>query len=283
MSIRIPVRSDIDIRNAFDDVVQEISDLKKELARVRGLAAPQLPTTPTPTTNLDLAYIDPADMNSGNAGPGTVLTSDGAGNPSWAPPLGGLVTVGEAGEGGRSMSQPVLGVNGSLAVLNALSADSVRCRQLRPKVTGVKVRRVSDTTFAQSGAAYAIPWTTTDFDTDDFHEPVTNPSRITIPAGLGGVYLVGFNIEVTVSGNATFATGLISSNGAGLANMIARDIRAAGTSPALIVNGSYVTILAGGEYIEALVYCDGAGTATVNWTDTYDYSPQFYAIRLGGA
>jgi hypothetical protein len=37
-----------------------------------------------------------------------------------------------------------------------------------------------------------------DFDTDGYHDPAVNPSRITIPAGLGGIYQVGFQGQTAV-------------------------------------------------------------------------------------
>lgn len=277
MSIRIPVRSDIDIRNAFDDVVQEISDLKKELARVRGLAAPQLPTTPTPTTNLDLAYIDPADMNSGNAGPGSVLTSDGAGNPSWAPPLGGLVTVGEAGEGGRSAAQQVLGVNGSLAVLSGLSADSVRCREFWTPAVGCTATRT--TAFTPTGTPAAITFNSETWDPYGFHSTATNTSRLTIPAGYGGTYLFTFNALGDNSASAGQRVIYVYKNGGLLTYSLTFDKPAVanyvGFSVSIIIEALGV-----GDYIEIF----GASNAVTPGTWFADSSNpmRFSCARLGG-
>jgi hypothetical protein len=49
-----------------------------------------------------------------------------------------------------------------------------------------------------------------EYDTDGFHSPSTNPSRITIPAGLSGLYLIS---GVWVNQTGGTATGVIRKNG----------------------------------------------------------------------
>ena len=39
------------------------------------------------------------------------------------------------------------------------------------------------------------------FDTDDFHDPVTNNERLTVPAGLGGTYIVTGSISFATNTN----------------------------------------------------------------------------------
>jgi hypothetical protein len=45
-----------------------------------------------------------------------------------------------------------------------------------------------------------LSWDTELFDSDGFHESVTNPERITIPAGLSGKYLISAKIRWTTLG-----------------------------------------------------------------------------------
>lgn len=48
----------------------------------------------------------------------------------------------------------------------------------------------------------SVPFTGTDIrDTDGFHDPGSNPDRITVPAGLGGFY--AFAGQATIAGNST--------------------------------------------------------------------------------
>jgi hypothetical protein len=58
-----------------------------------------------------------------------------------------------------------------------------------PAAVGVMLRLTS-TTGISNGTSTTLDFTTELFDTDSFHDNSTNPSRITIPAGKGGKYLV---------------------------------------------------------------------------------------------
>ena len=65
---------------------------------------------------------------------------------------------------------------------------------IKPKrFMGALVRKASDQLTANYTAATAVTWDSETYDTDGFHDNVTNNSRLTIPAGLGikKVRLVG--------------------------------------------------------------------------------------------
>lgn len=140
-SFRIPAKADIDTRNTFTDLQEIIDKLARAVAdnsaridelNVRAVDASR--TTSSSGLALDpaqLRFIDAQDLGSGKSAPGRALISDGAGDPSWAPVLDGIPVSIPAGTAGLSLAQQVMGVNGSLYVLSALSADSVRCRELR--------------------------------------------------------------------------------------------------------------------------------------------------------
>lgn len=58
-----------------------------------------------------------------------------------------------------------------------------------------------------SGAYTAVPFATENHDTDSFHDLVTNNSRLTVPAGLGGYYKIYCNVTFT-SGSSTNFIGI---------------------------------------------------------------------------
>lgn len=115
---------------------------------------------------------------------------------------------------------------------------------------GCRVVRTTDQGPITSGAATAVIFNAADiFDTDGFHDPAgANPSRITIPAGLGGKYLVSYSlIWQTTSG--TYRSAVIRKNGTTPAGGFQR-IGTAGT-PAFIANATAdVLDLVAGDYIE---------------------------------
>lgn len=59
----------------------------------------------------------------------------------------------------------------------------------------VKVQRTSDLTLTAS-ATTIVDWTSERYDTDAIHDNSTNPSRLTIPTGEGGKWLIGAKITI---------------------------------------------------------------------------------------
>ena len=100
-----------------------------------------------------------------------------------------------------------------------------------------------------------VTFNTEQFDTNNFHDNSSNTSRITIPTGRGGYYLLSGTL--TFASNATGARGVqINKNGSQLFN------------PTFIttVNGfdssypfSLTISLVGGDYVEVLGYQNSGG------------------------
>lgn len=129
MSIRKPIGSSIEVQNAFEDVAQElgtlddlrqqIADLQRELTRVKEqlVAVATIPT---------FDKIDGDLVVSGD------LRVDGALNARGTITMPGLLgaSTGDIPASLTSSAQRVVEINGSLVVLNALSADSIIVREL---------------------------------------------------------------------------------------------------------------------------------------------------------
>lgn len=72
------------------------------------------------------------------------------------------------------------------------AADEFGIRQTGsdfPVFAGVKINNASDLTTFDMSAGAAVTFDTEAFDTHGFHEGVTNPERITIPAEFAGYYV----------------------------------------------------------------------------------------------
>lgn len=81
---------------------------------------------------------------------------------------------------------------------------------VRPYVNtnrGVIVQRTTALSIPQD-TTVAIPWPTELRDTDGYHSTVTNTERLTIPAGLGGLYEVGANVGWSAPGLAGDTLGI---------------------------------------------------------------------------
>lgn len=125
--IRIPLSTDItEIQSAFTDVdlaLSEIRMLRAEVAALRNAAktqserpsAPSYVTQPTTIIEGDLRVTGNIDVR---------------GDVDMPRELGGIIKAVPPGLSGYSLAQSRAVVNGSLSVLNGLSADTVVTRQI---------------------------------------------------------------------------------------------------------------------------------------------------------
>jgi hypothetical protein len=100
----------------------------------------------------------------------------------------------------------------------------------------------------------SIDWTAESFDTDGFHSTVTNTNRFTIPAGLGGKYLIVISCQ-WLQGISDLQEVYLEKNGAGI---ISRYEGSQGQSVGYNQNLIYVTDLVATDYVQAQVK-QGAG------------------------
>lgn len=110
-----------------------------------------------------------------------------------------------------------------------------------------------------SSTSVTINWPNEFFDTDGYHSTSSNTSRITIPTGLGGVYMV----TGKVSWNTTNTGGdrrsvSINKNGAGWQNVA--------YAPTSYTGGVFASImqLVAGDYLELIVWQDSGSTLPAN-------------------
>lgn len=98
-----------------------------------------------------------------------------------------------------------------------------------------------------------ISWDTEDYDPYGMHNPSVNPERITIPAGLGGLYAINLYVSIgAVSG--TISLGVINLNGVAIArNYLPPQGFAA-------VNLVIVRPLAAGDYITGGMFSDSSSS-----------------------
>ena len=115
-------------------------------------------------------------------------------------------------------------------------------------------RAASQTITTATNTAIALNETDV-YDTDNFHETVTNPSRVTIPTAMGGIYLlVGF---VTFAASATGNRIIFLRSGG--ATSLAGEATAGTATNGTQMNVSDVRSLAAAEYVELMVYQSSGG------------------------
>ena len=142
------------------------------------------------------------------------------------------------------------------------SGDKVVCAVLGKDVSFVGAEASRTTTQSISSGAYntVVLNTSEEYDTDGIHDLVANPSRFTIPAGMGGRWR--FNAVIEFAGNSSGQRILgWNKNGTFLGNRYI-DCRPTLTTAAYgpILSTSVDLLLAAGDYIEAQAFQDSGGS-----------------------
>lgn len=130
---------------------------------------------------------------------------------------------------------------------------------------------------AMSATPVAVTWDVELLDAAGLHHPSTNLSRVTIPAGKGGVYLVAFNGYV----NATSGLGVLYARKNGVTGLrgswTRRDGTAASGTPLSTV---CLAPLVAGDYVEMIMSHTGGGTLA-GGAATPESTATLTAVRLG--
>lgn len=154
-----------------------------------------------------------------------------------------------------------VGTNGQ-----ALVADSTASTGLKwgyPTSLGVSVFKSANQSISNATNTI-VTFDSEDYDTNNFHSTVTNTSRLTVPSGLAGKYLV--NANIVFNNNATGIRILyFMKNGS---NNCTPSLQNASSSLGTYLTGSGVFNLAVGDYIEIQVYQSSGGALDILGTAT---------------
>lgn len=153
-----------------------------------------------------------------------------------------------------------LGVGTDGYVLTAASGETegVEWAPAARVFVGCRLRKAAAFSHNSSGALLAVTMDTEDIDTDGFHEGVTNPTRATIPTGLGGKYRITINGEwdTNTTGDRGFQIYLNGSTEIGW-------VRLRPHSDGVAYGVTTIYSLSAGDYIEMRAYQNSGGTRSV--------------------
>lgn len=170
---------------------------------------------------------------------------------------GGTIT----GSGTIAIDSTVATLTGSQTLTNkTIDGDDNTLQDIGAgslKFSGCEVTCSGDQTIANNGAIVTA-WDTESYDTDGYHEGVTNPSRMTVPAT--GKYRV--TATLGFAANATNRRGLqIYVGGSGVAQ--GRHILNATSTGSWISSTSALLNLSSGNYVEIFAYQDSGTNRTL--------------------
>jgi hypothetical protein len=114
------------------------------------------------------------------------------------------------------------------------------------------------------------------FDSDAFHDPVTNNTRLTIPSGKDGYYLIG--TTVAFASNATGIRRLqVYKNG--VATAVAANTQGAVSGSETRLNASMLLSLVATDYLEVWALQNSGGA--LNLVGNTAYSARFWLTKVG--
>lgn len=145
---------------------------------------------------------------------------------------------------------------------------------------GAVIRRTTNQSIPNVTST-AITMNVEDIDTDGYHSTVTNTNRITVPAGLAGVYAVTAYCRWDGSSAAVNPIIIISLNG----DAVDRS-QVLGTATFTPTAVTWVGYLAVGDWVEMRVYHSSGANRNVDTVTTANnvdpLSPMLSAWRVGG-
>jgi hypothetical protein len=169
-----------------------------------------------------------------------------------------------AGTGADTFSKLTVGANDT--VLTADSTAATGLKWATPSAGGSTYAGVSVQKTAQqslsSGTFTLVSWDVENFDTDAFHDNSTNNSRITIPSGKGGKYLLSGGLRFTSGSAAGNRAATLYKNGTDLNYIFFQP-------PTTTTNDnlqpfSFVVSLAAADYLQLYAYQNSGTTLNLD-------------------
>ena len=121
-----------------------------------------------------------------------------------------------AGTADNAFARLAVGANNTVLTADSTTATGLKWAASGGSMVGAQAYRTTNQAIT-AGVITAILYTTETFDTDAYHDTSTNTSRMTIPSGKGGKYLLTGSLAYDI-GPTNFGEIRIYRNGAALGN-----------------------------------------------------------------
>lgn len=257
----IPQSTDL-VKDGATAIASLGSGVDTSMAELKGGTTGQI-LSKTSNTDMDFTWInnDQGDITGVTAGTGI----SGGGTSGDVTITNSMATAIDAkgdlivGTGSDTFAKLSVGSNGYIPM--AASGETTGLKYSPAQTLhGVSLYDSGSVQSLANNTATALTFNSENYDTDGYHSTSSNTSRITIPSGLGGYYLITVS-NLTWDLNGTGRRGFsINKNGA----LAAYGIDIAGHASIYVGNtGSFVLNLAVGDYIEIYATQTSGGNLNV--------------------
>jgi len=174
-----------------------------------------------------------------------------------------------AGTGSATFDNLPVGTNGQTLVADSSTATGLKwaTASSSPTFVGAKIYNTVNQSIS-TGTWTSITFNSEYFDTDAFHSTSTNTSRMTIPTGKGGKYLVTSHLEFTPAASGDRRIGL-AVNGTRVQYLIFTP--SSSNQTAMVYSTTFD--IAAGNYFELQVYQNSGGAVNVEGgSDLMDFT-----------
>jgi hypothetical protein len=188
----------------------------------------------------------------------------------------GANNVGAAAAGAKVWEWGTGGL--TLASGKTLTFGDGTTQSTAPAIVGSGCRIFHNTTQSVPNAtATLVSFNSEEFDTDSYHDTATNNSRITIPSGKGGLFLVVGQLAYASGGASQSAEARILKNGI----RVSATLQQFATSSAQYFQVTTPLQLVAGDYLQMQAFHQLGGAVDLNGNSSSDPRTFFSVVRLG--
>lgn len=229
-------------------------------------------------TDLDYTWVDPSTGDITGVTAGTGISGGGtSGTVTITNSMAtAITTAGDLIKGTGSGTFDRLGIGSTGQVLTVSGGAPAWATPAGASFVGCSINRLNDLTVSNNTSTI-VGFDNEDYDTDGFHDNATNNSRITIPTGKGGKYLIiGRN---TWSNNGTGSRNFrLFKNGTSTGWQFISPVSASASYT--VFSGVTMVNLNAGDYIEFAVTQNSGGNLGL-LGDAAGESTSFSATKIG--
>ena len=143
---------------------------------------------------------------------------------------------------------------------------------------GVRAYHNADQTITNTTNT-TVAFNSEEYDTHSFHDLSTNNSRMTIPSGMGGKYILGFSCVTGAMAANTYFQAKFLLDGTTTIGQNKETVGATEGSNGVVMSFSIIKELLAGSYVEVVVYHASGGDETLHYYSAF--TPFFWIQKVG--